>query len=192
MKTALIKITKNEKESSGYADIFTKDDEKAITDIYFQWKKLNLDIQSLNSRRVNLPEIISEGLACIAMNLVRTNNTNFSNIGSTSFDCLSPDTGITYQIKAVSTLTEKECGGPTSFGPRSEADKIILLHFICELDRVDFYFCDENIDEIKVNKKETFKQQCETGRRPRFSLLKKLKEKGIKPSLTWYFGENND
>ena len=39
MKTALIKITKNEKESSGYADIFTKDDEKAITDIYFQWKK---------------------------------------------------------------------------------------------------------------------------------------------------------
>ena len=28
MKTALIKIKKNEKESFGYADIFTKDDEK--------------------------------------------------------------------------------------------------------------------------------------------------------------------
>lgn len=189
METKIVKTIRNNKECVGYADVFNEIDLKTITDIYFKWKKLNKEVQSLGSRRINLPEIISEGLACLVLNLVRTNATNFSNIGSTSFDCLDVNTGTTYQLKAVSTLQENEYGGPSSFGPRSEADKIILLHFICEKDRVDFYLCDENIDEIKVNKDETFKQQCEKGKRPRFKLLQRLKENKTEPMLTWFLEE---
>lgn len=189
VETKIVKTIRNNKECVGYADVFNEIDLKTITDIYFKWKKLNKEVQSLGSRRINLPEIISEGLACLVLNLVRTNATNFSNIGSTSFDCLDVNTGTTYQLKAVSTLQENEYGGLSSFGPRSEADKIILLHFICEKDRVDFYLCDENIDEIKVNKDETFKQQCEKGKRPRFKLLQRLKENKTEPMLTWFLEE---
>ena len=150
---------------------------------------MNEIVVKMNSRRINLPEIISEGLSSLLFNLVRTNNTSFTNITKVSFDCLNPSTGKTYQIKAVSTLTEKENGGPTSFGPRSEADVLILAHFICEENKVKFYQFEEDLEDFKVNKTETFREQCLQGRRPRFSLLKEIKKQNLIPIKEYIFGE---
>ena len=100
---------------------------------------------SLESRRTNLPEIISEGLACILFNACRTNNKKFK--CHSSFDCVD-ENGTSYQIKAVSTLSKNEEGGPTSFGPKSEWDKLVLMHFICENDTVEIYLFDKNIQDI--------------------------------------------
>jgi Bsp6I restriction endonuclease. len=116
-------------------------------------------------------------MSAYLFNLARTNASNFSNLEHSSFDCLDVNTGLSYQIKAVSTITADEIGGPTSFGPRSEFDKLLLVHVICEENRMLFFDCTEQLDNIMVNKKETFKDQCLAGKRPRFSLLKKLRSK---------------
>jgi hypothetical protein len=79
---------------------------------------------------------------------------------SSSFDCIDPNDGKTYQIKAVSTMSKKEYGGPTSFGPHSEYDVLILVHIVVDEDRAYFYIFDENINNIMVNKTETFADQC--------------------------------
>lgn len=173
----------------GSGDFFDKKDLKTFCSIYFDWKNLNTEVEQLGSRRINIPEILSEGLASYLLNLARTNNVHFEGVKTTSFDCINPLNGITYQIKAVSTKTEMECGGPSSFGPRSEADAIILMHFICNDDKINFYLIKDEISGIMVNRKQNFQDQCEEGRRPRFSLLKKLIEQNRKPDFIYRIGD---
>ena len=172
----------------GYGDYFNEDDEKQFNKIYFLWKELNKECVILNSRRNNLPEIISEGLVAKLFNLARTNNIAFQGLSSTSFDCINPSNGETYQIKAVSTMSREENGGPTSFGPRSEYDHLILAHFIVDEDVVLFYQYDDDLNKVMVNKKETFEDQCKAGKRPRFSLLKVIKQQEKLPILSYKFG----
>lgn len=166
---------------------FNKEDYIRIRAIYFNYKNLNQEIIKLESRRINLPEIISEGMACILLGAYRTNNKNFS--CHSSFDCVDKN-GVSYQIKAVSTLSKSDFGGPTSFGPKSEWNELILMHFICDEDIIEIYHFNENIQNIYVNKTQTFSDQCAEGRRPRFSLLKKCHEMNIKPSIVFSFRED--
>lgn len=187
MNTIKVNFKKDNIDHTGVVDQFTKKDLSLLKEIYFSWKETNEKICSLGARRMTLPEILSEGLACVLLNLVRVNGKNNTTLKSNSFDCLDINKGETYQIKAVSTLNENEIGGPTSFGPKSEYDKLILMHFICNTDEVRFYIFDDNIQNIKVNKNETFEEQCLKGRRPRFSLLEKILDLNIKPfcSFNW-------
>ena len=63
----------------------------------------------------------------------------------------------------------------TSFGPRSEYDKLYFLDF-SKLDG-SFMVYEINPDDIynfKVNKNQTFAQQQEEGKRPRFGIVKGL------------------
>ena len=41
----------------------------------------------------------------------------------------------------------------------------------CEEDKMYFYKFNENINNIRLNATETFKDQCDKGLRPRFNLL---------------------
>lgn len=187
MDNIKVKFRKNNIDHTGIVDLFTKEDLLVLKEIYFSWKDTNEKICSLGSRRMTLPEILSEGLACVLFDLVRVNGKNNTTLKSNSFDCLDIKNGDTYQIKAVSTLTEEEIGGPTSFGPKSEYDKLVLMHFICNTDEVKCYLFNDNIKDIKVNKNETFEEQCLSGRRPRFSLLEKILDLNIEPycSFNW-------
>ena len=189
MTTIDINFIKNNVQCKGTGDIFEQTDENHFNQIYFLWKELNKDLIALNSRRSNLPEILSEGLTAYLFNLARTNNTTFKGLPHSSFDCIDPKIGKTYQIKAVSTLTDTEYGGPTSFGPRSEWDELILAHFICETNVVNFYKFTDNINDIQVNAKETFADQCACGKRPRFSLLKEVLKTNMEPFYTYKFKE---
>ena len=86
----------------------------------------------------------------------------------------------------------KACGAEkdlTSFGPKSEWDKIYFIDFYCngEWDgSFDIYRLDN--DEVvlqAVNEYERLKDQQKQKRRPRFSVKKKIIEpKGLKPILT--------
>ena len=87
MKTKKITFNRENKECSGYVDIFDNSDFKTLNSLYFDWKKMNEVVVNMHSRRINLPEIISEGLSSLLFNLVRTNNTSFTNIAKVNFDC---------------------------------------------------------------------------------------------------------
>ena len=192
METKKIEGIKNNEPFKGNGDFFDTKDEKDFNALYFDWKEFNAKLVKYGCRRTNFPEIISEGLSAYLFSLARTNNCSFSGMKSSSFDCIDPNDGKTYQIKAVSTMSKKEYGGPTSFGPHSEYDVLILVHIVVDEDRAYFYIFDENINNIMVNEIENFADQCARGVRPRFSLLKETLKNGYKPCLVYSFRRNND
>ena len=168
---------------SGAGMLFTEELKNELIADYFTWKKINERQVAYGSRRINFPESISEGLGCYSLNFLRTNKTEIKGAPSCSCDAIDPITGLTYQFKACSTVGPKPQGSPSTFGPRSEYDVLVYLHMNCEEDKMYFYHFREDIDNIKVNKKETFKDQCDRGIRPRFNLLPTIKR-----NKTPYFG----
>ncbi len=132
--------------------------------IYKLWKKLNSKISSHYSRVINLPEVISENLVCIL------NNYEIHNSVGGSEDAISK-IGQKIQIKATSNFNYDL----TSFGPKSKFD---ILEFV-RLDKSNdtFYLYRIPVSmlaNLLVNKKQTFTQQQEQKRRPRFSIIKKI------------------
>ena len=77
------------------------------------------------------------------------------------------------QVKASSVEEDL-----TSFGPKTEWDRIYFMDFYREGawdGSFDIYEIDtEEILNFPVNKKETFQEQQKQGRRPRFSIKKDL------------------
>lgn len=162
----------------GSGQLFTENIKNELVKDYFSWKRINERQKEYQARRLNFPESISEGLGCYCLGLLRTNTTVIHGATSSSCDAINPDTGLVYQIKACSTVEKNpKKGSPSSFGPRSEADELFYLHMDCYEDKMYFYRVSENIESIMVNSFQTFKDQCEEGRRPRFDLLPRVKGK---------------
>ena len=158
-----------------YGDQFEKKDIKIIKKIFKAWLKINKKLTLLGGRGLNIPDVLSESLYCYYFNAVRTNNT------AHSYDCVNIIDGAGVQIKSASI--EDDC---TSFGPKSTWDELYFLDFATngKVDGIiDVYKLDFPLDDIILNnkKQETFgMQQCQ-GRRPRLSLKKIIKEKGLVP-----------
>lgn len=166
----------------GNGTLFTEADKDLFLKIYRDWKSLN-EIQPLfGARRLNVPESLTEGLTCVLMNLARTNASQFTGLNSSSFDAIDPNTGTTYQIKACSTVKGKK-PGPTSFGPRSEFERLLFVHVDCDKDLFSIYEFKDDLNSIMVNSTETFEDQCKQGRRPRFEMLSKIMQNGTKPLI---------
>ena len=162
----------------GDGQLFTESVKNELVKDYFDWKRINERQKAYQARRLNFPESISEGLSCYCLGLLRTNKTVIHGAISSSCDAINPNTGLTYQIKACSTIEKNPTSGsPSTFGPRSEADELFYLHMDCNEDKMYFYRVSENIENIMVNKSQTFKDQCDEGRRPRFDLLPRVKGK---------------
>lgn len=186
MNSTKFSVMKNGMKISGTGDRFTiENDLSALTRIYFGWKELNNYQEAMNVRRINIPESVSEGIPCMLMGILRTNGTQITGLEHSSFDAIDTNTGETYQIKACSTTADKPNGSPSSFGPRSEYDHLIYVHFNCATDTLKLYDVAENINDIVVNKRknETFADQCEQGRRPRFNLLPHVED--IEPFMVF-------
>jgi hypothetical protein len=151
-----------------------------------QWKFLNEQNLAYGYRRINLPEILTEGLASVLLKMPRTNNTTLCNIGG-SADLVDVATGAEVQIKGISTIGE-ESGGPTSFGPRTEFTRLIVIHV--RVDQNKAYFYELSADEYKtweVNKNENLEDQQEAGKRPRLTILPIIKKKGIAPFMVYNY-----
>lgn len=160
-------------------DDFDDNDFKKLKEIFKKWLDMNKDLKSLKGRGLNVPDVFSESLFCIAFNAVRTND----DPGAHSYDCVMKDTGEGVQVKSASI--PNDC---TSFGPTSNWDLLYYADFAPNgyIDgNVDFYKIDsDDVYGLVLNKKknETFADQQAQGRRPRFSIQSQIiKKKGLKP-----------
>lgn len=166
-------------EVSAELQIFEESDKERIKTLYKNWISLSKLCLEMEGRRINIPEVLSEGVFCIELNCARF--LNCSGGVSSSFDCLDLENNERIQVKATSVKEDL-----TSFGPRSKWDKIFLMHFF-PTGEYDGSFCVYQIDNDfiynhKVNKNETFKDQQLAGKRPRFSIMKDIIiPKKIKP-----------
>jgi hypothetical protein len=151
-------------------------DRKLIKKLYQDWKNLNDRLKIIGTRGINLPETISENAFCLFFpECVRTVGLKK---GKCSFDCINAKTGSRIQIKATSIASDL-----TSFGPKSEWDELFFLDFSKGDGSFKVYKIEpECIYNHQVNKAQTFQQQQEEKRRPRFSIIKEIIEKrGLKP-----------
>lgn len=190
MENKEINFIRNGINCNGKADIFDTTDLEPITKAYFAWKNLNNVYSEYAMRRANFPELLSEGLTSALMGWVRTNGTNITGLPSCSMDLIDLTTGEMIQLKACSTDSKHE-PGPTSFGPRSEFDKLIFMHMNCDTDTASWYLLDENeYKHWKVNRTETIADQQAVGRRPRLKVLDKIKENNLVPFMTFTFIED--
>ncbi len=132
-------------------------------DIYFLWKELNSKIKNNYTRGVNIHEYITESITCYV------NDFSLSLKGS-SEDAVD-NNNLKIQIKATSNFNSDL----TSFGPKSEFD---ILHFVRLNQDEDIMYLYQipTIDllNIEVKKGETFLDQQNQGRRPRFSIIEKF------------------
>lgn len=180
-------FTRNGIICSGSGDFFEDTDRETLNKYYHSWKNLNEVNTAFGMRRANLPEMLSEGLASMLFGWVRTNNSTISGCASSSCDLVDIDNGKLIQLKGCST-TKNNRPGPTSFGPRSEFDELIFMHLDCDTDTAYFYKLDANTyKDWKVNRNETIADQQAQGRRPRVTILPKIKENNIKPIMVYSF-----
>jgi hypothetical protein len=170
------KVTLDLPEGTGRAmvDMYSVTDIEIIEEIYRAWRYLCDLLPLVNSRRVNLPEGLSESLFCIIKDVWRCSyNISFAN---SSFDCYDPHEPVhnnRIQIKACSVLPDL-----TSFGPNSEWDRIYFIDFYCEGywdGTFDIYEIDtDDVYSFMVNEDTTFVDQQALGKRPRFSIYNGL------------------
>ncbi|WP_281999076.1 Bsp6I family type II restriction endonuclease [Priestia flexa] len=147
-------------------EIVSKEQFDEAIRLYFLWKDLDTSIKAFFSRGVNLHEAITERIVCHV-------NGYLHSLGAGSEDALT-EGGEKVQVKATSNFNSDL----TSFGPKSEFD---ILHFV-RLDRENdvMYLYDisiEELDDIPMNAHETFKDQQDAGRRPRFSIITRYLQK---------------
>lgn len=164
--------------------------------IYEDWIKLNKKLIKVGARAVNIPEGLTETAVCIAKGFWRTpykiKKKGKQKINS-SFDCYDNNGGRKnnrIQIKACSVLPDL-----TSFGPKSEWDRIFFADFYRKgkwNKKFDLYEIDtEKIMNFKVNENETVEQQKNQKRRPRFSIYNGLIEQGEYISKETYIITDN-
>ena len=94
--------------------------------------------------------------------------------GISSEDAYTNDKKFKVQIKGSSNFDSDL----TSFGPTSEFDILEFARLNQENDKLYLYKIPiDDLYNIKVNSNETFKEQQQNGRRPRFSIIEKYIKK---------------
>ena len=163
--------------SGGLKIDLVKIDQKRVkdaSDIYFHWKDLDAEIRTLGTRGINFPSDISELFACYVL--------GYSWNKGSSGDAIDTKKGNrVIEIKASSNASDL-----SSFSPDENFDELVF----CELDRkndkllvYETGYSRSDIEGVMVNNTETFKQQADAKRRPRFSVKSKIiKASGLKPS----------
>jgi hypothetical protein len=156
-----------------------KKDGKVLKNLFDIWRKLNLGLEKYG-RKVNIPEVISEGMFCVFSKSVRYQK-KIKGKGTVSFDTINIKDKRREQIKATSIEEDL-----TSFGPKTQWDDLYFLDFYNEgkLDGTfNVYFIPSKlIYSTQVNKGQTMKEQQSEKRRPRFSIkIDIIKKHKIKP-----------
>ena len=147
---------------------------KLLHDNFWAWYKTVRKVPWA-LRSPNMPEILTEAIVCLC--------TKSQLITSGHGDILRPD-GLIGEVKATSSSTRDV----SSFSPKSNFDNLYFVHMdkgSTDVSLVyDLHMDRKEVEKIKVNKNETFAQQAEDGRRPRFSILSSIiSAKKLKP--TW-------
>jgi len=161
---------------------FDKSDGKEWKRIFDKWKELKLGLRNYKAREPNFPEGLSEVAFCLWSGSARYIKLKGAKKGvSGSFDTFDIKNNRAEQIKACSI--EKDL---SSFGPKSRWDDLYLMDFYnggLVDGRFDVYLVpNEYIKNQLMNKNESFTDQQDQKRRPRFSIKDDIiKKYGIKP-----------
>lgn len=157
---------------------FDNEDGKEFKKLFDIWRKLNLGLEKYG-RKVNIPEVISEGMFCVFTGSVRYMS-KIRGKGKVSFDTINLKKASREQIKATSIKKDL-----TSFGPRTEWDDLYFVDFYNngKLDGTFnvYLIPNELIYSNQVNNSQTMKEQQDEKRRPRMSIKKIIKDNKIKP-----------
>lgn len=132
-------------------------------DAFFKWKDLDAYIRSVSNRGINMPDAISEPMACYCLGLLW-------NIGPTKGDATDKYKKKIIEFKATSRFE----GDLSSFGPDCKFDNIYVLRFNLKENTLYIYnlnMSSEDLATIKVNSHQTFGDQQRQGRRPHISLV---------------------
>ena len=123
---------------------FDKSDMKDLQKIYNAWKNLDKKIRRLlpkyksktYGRTSNIPDILTEGAFAyfrkcprLVGNFTKSKSSKAKKLPSSSADCYDKKNKKTVQVKASSTGKNGKCNDLTSFGPKSEFDKLYFLDF---------------------------------------------------------------
>lgn len=156
----------------------TIDDARAdeTCNAYFKWKDLNTYISNNSHRGINMPDAISEPMACYCLNYEW-------NRGNEAGDATDTVTGKKIEFKATSRFE----GDLSSFGPDCKFDDLVFLRFKIDENLLYIYDLKVNSEELgkyPANSKETIEDQKRQGRRPHVSLQELfVKAKNLKPDL---------
>lgn len=166
--------------------VIDEKDRNLLYKIYSNWLKLSKDLSKFQTRKLNLPEGLSESALCLEMGFVKLWE-NIPKVNS-SWDCYDLQKKKRIQVKGCSINPDA-----TSFGPNSEWDKLYFLDFFRDGNNdgsFDIYLINNNHIKstiVNIKKNESFQDQQDQGRRPRFSIFKKIiKPHNIKPIKTAY------
>lgn len=140
---------------------------------YFSWVKLNEALQAIGSRKANFPSGISEAVVGHVY--------GYEIIVGRAGDLYDPVNNKIIEVKASSNYNRDL----TSFSPSEFYDNLIFVRYNEKRQTLEIYNLNRNrdeIDKIPVNLTETYQDQREQGRRPRFSIIKQIIEKeNLKP-----------
>ena len=158
---------------------FTKSDGKKWKSTFDLWRGLKMGMRDYKSREPNFPEGLSEVAFCLWSGSSRF--ISAYGLSNTSFDTFDLKTNKAQQIKACSIDNDL-----TSFGPKSKWDDLYFVDFYNggKVDgKFDVYLIpNKYIKNQSLNKNETFTDQQEQKRRPRFGIKKEIIAKyKIKP-----------
>ena len=135
------------------------------------WVKYKGDLKKIEGRNPNIPESLTEGIITMhfdntyrKIKILRNNDKSL-----TKFDCYKEDTKEIIEVKGCSVTPDL-----TSWSPKP------FFHFFCFVDfssldgKYKIYkinITSEELKNLKVNKNgETFQDQIDSKRRPRFSV----------------------
>lgn len=123
------------------------------------------------ARAPNFPEYITEALACIHYNAIRF----IPKAGNVK--------GGDLYNRTTHTINEVKGGmgcGPASFSPRIFADRILYVRVNPAAWEYDIFNLDySKIKDVQINKEQTFADQQNEGKRPRFDLNKYVVDNAI-------------
>ena len=129
---------------------------------YFKWKDLNTYISNNSHRGINMPDAISEPMACYCLGYLW-------NRGNEVGDATDPETNNKIEFKATSRFE----GDLSSFGPKCYFDNLIFLRINLENNLLLIYnlhISSEEFGKLQANKKQSIQEQKDLGRRPHISL----------------------
>lgn len=145
---------------------------KEVCRLYFAWKDLNHAVKSVTSRGINFPDLISEQMVCFALKLKW-------NKGSVAGDATDEKENL-IEIKATSNYNSDL----SSFSPNTKFDRLLFFRLNQSENFANIYDLKLNntqFEKLPVNSTQCVRDQQESGRRPRLSLIKYINHQDIKP-----------
>lgn len=156
---------------------------KDIQTIYANYKNYYNSLKGFNTRKPNFPEIVSEHL--IVYHLMKTKNYD-----KYIWKCREKSDLCVFKGE-TKTFIEIKCStsdAPISFGPKQNWDYLYIIDlqdFLYDEVRIHCVKGNESLKTVKVNRLETFEEQCKQKRRPRISLEKLIDALGKSANLIY-------